>query len=224
MMQSLPPNKRLRYPLWSAKAIMLISGWVIAIIAALVFLLSPGSVFVELQITLLLISLCLFAFFTIGLYKGVRLEKPPKEQLPPPADLSALGELLSHGEIPPVIDLPHLPVDAPPLPHLHVDLPGVPDVGDDLIGCLVTLVLWVVVSIVLVFLFWLLAQFLVTVLPALALGLYWVFYRALRIVFAKSRMCKGRLLPSMGYGLVYTVLYTGWIFAVMWIGRYGIVR
>jgi hypothetical protein len=99
----------------------------------------------------------------------------------------------------------------------HIDLPGLPDSGDDLVGCLVTIVLWIGLLILLVVLLWVLAQ-VIAALPVLAMALYWIFYRALRVVFAKSRSCKGQLRRSMGYGLLYTAAYVGWIFVLLWMG------
>ena len=49
-----------RYPIWSVKAVLLISIPVLAIITVLVFVLSDRSVIVESQISMLVISLTLF--------------------------------------------------------------------------------------------------------------------------------------------------------------------
>jgi hypothetical protein len=46
-----------------------------------------------------------------------------------------------------------------------------------------------------------------------------VFYLALRQVFARSRVCRGNLGKSVGYALLYTALYTGWLFALVWIAH-----
>jgi hypothetical protein len=216
-----------RYPVWSSKVVVLISIPVIVTITLLVFALSNRSVFVESQITLAIISLCLFACLTIGLYQGVRLERPGKDELERsvqqfeaergkanPRWFDFLNFLFAIGPPDPLhVQLPH--VDLP-----HLDLAGGSDSGgDDLVGCLVTLVVWIGVMLLIVLLVWLLAQA-IAALPVIVVMLYWVFYRALRVVFARSRSCRGRLLRSMGYGLLYTVLYTGWIFALLWVGRF----
>jgi hypothetical protein len=214
------PARGHRYPIWNTRVVVLITLPVIVTITVLVFVLSDRSVFVESQITLAIISLCLFLFLTTGLYRGVRLERPGKDEL----DRSIMqfesraqgsrstssdffGLLFSFG--PP--DLSHVKLP-------HIDLKGVPDAGDHLVGCLVTLVLWTVVLALLAILLWMLAQF-IAALPVFAVVLYWVFYRALRVVFARSKACRGKLLRSMEYGLLYTLLYTGWIFALLWIAR-----
>ncbi len=218
------PAREPRYPVWSTRIVLLLSLSVIVTITVLVFVLSDRSVFVESQITLTIISLCLFAFLTTGLYRGVRLERPAKDELDRsiqqfdsrdqaagPRWSDFFGFLLSFS--PP--DLSHVSLP-------HIDLAGVSDAGDDLVGCLLTLVLWIGVLILLTILLWVLAQ-VIAALPVFAVVLYWVFYRALRVVFAKSRACRGRLLRSIEYGLLYTLLYTGWIFALLWIGRYLII-
>ena len=206
-------NQGSRYAIWSVKAIAFISAPVVAIIAVLVFFFSRSSVYVELQTTLLIIALCLFVFLTIGLYRGVRLERPHKEQptwTPLTTASSTSPDLSAVGDVMRIIDIPEV----------KIDLPDVSDAGDDLVGCLVGLVLWVVMSIALVILLPILVQVVWATLFALVLALYWVFYRALRVVFARSRACKGKLLLSTGYGLLYTALYTGWIFVLIWISRY----
>jgi hypothetical protein len=44
--------------------------------------------------------------------------------------------------------------------------------------------------------------------------LYWVFFRALKLVFNKSNETKGEIGLSMLYSLGYTILFTGWIFGI----------
>lgn len=197
-----------RYLVWSTKTIVLISLPMVALTAVLVFWLSKSSAWIEWQLTLLILSVCLFVFLTVGLYLGVRLKR-----LAPVTGRSAnLNDL----------GLP-LDVSGPAVAPMHVDLPGLPDVGDDLVGCLLSIVLWLVVTILVAVVFWLAMQILIVGLPALLLGIYWVYYRALRIVFGKSRVCKGKLLPSLGYGLLYTTLYMGWLFAATWLGWFVVV-
>lgn len=53
------------------------------------------------------------------------------------------------------------------------------------------------------------------VVPALCVAVFWVFNRALRQVFARSRQCGHRTGPSLGYAAFYTFLYTGWLFAIL---------
>ncbi len=215
-----------RYPIWSARTILYISIPVVATTIVLVFWISHSSPFVEFQITLLVIAIVLFAFLTLGLYRGARLERPhresptytplgrtgqPSEAKAKPSSGSGwsfVGDLLRG------VDLPHIDL------HLSNGSAG----GDDLVGCLMSIVAWIVIAIVAVVLLWVLAQVLWATLFVAIAVLYWVFYRALRVVFAWSRLCQGKLLRSMGYSLLYTVLYTGWIFGVIWISRLALGR
>ncbi len=210
-----------RYPIWSAKAVLLIALPVVVTIALLVFVLSDRSVFVETQITLLLISLCLFAFLTVGLYRGVRLQQPDKDDIAYAIQqFDSRNQGSNRGWLDLFVSLfLYFPPDLSHWQAPHINLPDLPDTGDDWVGALVAILMWVLVLAALVALMWVLAQF-IAILPVLAMGLCWVFYRALRIVFAKSRVCKGQWRRSAGYGLVYTVVYVGWIFALLWISGF----
>ncbi len=72
---------------------------------------------------------------------------------------------------------------------------------------------------------WLVASVVIVLLLGIALGgfslligaLGWIFYRALRLVFIKSRESKGNLAISAKYALMYTTLYTSWLFAIIWL-------
>ncbi|GAA4371648.1 hypothetical protein GCM10023186_00290 [Hymenobacter koreensis] len=50
--------------------------------------------------------------------------------------------------------------------------------------------------------------------------LYWIFFRALRLVFRHSAECKGQLGKSIRYGLIYTLLYNGWLYSIILLGHY----
>jgi len=218
------PVRGSRYPIWSARAIALVSLPVVIIIIVLVFWISHSPAFVELQITLQVIAAVLFAFLTLGLYRGVRLERPHRE----PLSFTPLGQSTGSPETKPsrgeALELVFRIMAEMRPPRIDLDMGDAPGGADDLLGCLASIVIWIVASIVLAFLLWLLAQVLWATLFVLIAALYWLFYRALRIVFARSRLCKGKLLLSMQYGLLYTVLYTGWIFGLLWLGRFALPR
>ncbi len=79
-----------------------------------------------------------------------------------------------------------------------------------------TIVLWIVVLALIGIPSMGLAQ-VIAALPVLALALYWVFY-GVRIVFSKSQSLQGKWQPSIGYGLLYTVLYNGLDVRHAWMG------
>ena len=208
--KSLSPKQIFDSPLWSVRAIVLISIPVALVTLLLVVFVSSSSFVREMEITLAIIAAGLFLFLAVGLYRGVRLEKPVVEDPEKPfgsADFDAAS----------VVGLATI---APP--DIKLDVPDLGSSGDDLVGCLVSIVLWIVIAIVLMVLFWVLVQVLAFALPWVLLALYWLFYRALHLVFDKAPQTRGKILPSLGYALLFTVLYTGWLFLLL--GALDIVR
>ncbi len=203
----MPAKPKTRSPLWSARALVWISIPVVILTTLLVFYFSARSFLAELAIALGIIAAGLFVFLTVGLYFGAQLERPTKKE-PEAFDLGTVD--------PGVVGLPMID-----LPKVDLDIPDIGDAGNDLVGCLVSLVVWIGISLLLALLFWLLVQLLALVLPWILLALYWMFYRALKLVFDKAPQTHGQILPSVGYALLYTALYTGWLFillgALQWI-------
>jgi len=182
-----------RYPVWSAKWVALLTLLVVALSAALVYGLGKRSLFVETELTLGVIATGLFLFLTTGLYRGVRMRR---EQL----DGSSWSVNTN------MADLAGLDW---PSPDLDLDPEGI-------VGAIVAVVLAVVVFIVLVVVAWVLLSFVWGLTLVLAMALFWLFNRALRQVFSHSRQCSGNLPASLGYAALYTTLYTGWLFALVW--------
>jgi len=172
---------------WTASSIALAGGLAAVVASVSVFLLGHKSFFVETEISMAIVAAGLFVFLTVGLYRGARV-----------------------------------PQESPDMrPGL---LPGMPDPdfinligGDDPISFVLSIVLSIVVTIVLVVLTWLVLSMLWGLLIVASLAVFYVFNRALRQVFARSRQCQGKLGPSLGYALLYTTLYTGWLFVLAWI-------
>ncbi len=186
------------------RAFALISIPVVLLTLALVVLVSRGSFIRELEITLALVALGLFIFLAVGLYQGVRLEPPIVEDPNKPFG-TALFDIES------AVGL----TTALPAPDFKLDIPDIGDTGDDIVGCLVSVVLWLVIAIVLAILFWVLVQALAFALPWILLALYWLFYRALKLAFDKTPVTRGKLVPSLGYAALFTALYTGWLFLLL---------
>jgi hypothetical protein len=187
---------------WSIKTITVVGLCVVALTATCVFLFGKRSIFRETELTLGLVSAGLFVFLAIGLYRGVRVKR---------RDL-------------PAVDVPNVSVGdmADALPDGLSSGLDLASGIDDLEGCagaIVALILAVVVGIFLVALLWFLLNAGIVVWVFLLAATSSVFYLALRQVFAKSRVCRGRLGPSLGYALLYTVLYTGWLFALVMIAE-----
>ncbi|HSD84991.1 MAG TPA: hypothetical protein VLG46_14080, partial [Anaerolineae bacterium] len=203
-----------RSPLLSARAFTLVSIPVFLAIALLVFWRSAGPFIVELQITLYIVAAVLLGFLTVALYKGVRVQRSP-------ADRPVWRSLRHRFKRPPisagdVADAAGTVIDvASSVDISDIDLPDLPDGGDDLVGCLFSIGLWVVVAVLIITLLPVVLEVVWAVLFLLIAVLYWIFYRALRVVFIQSRKCRGNWLRSVGYAGFYTVLYTGWLFVVV---------
>ncbi len=205
---------RFRSPLLSVRAFTLVSIPVFTAIALLVFWRSTSSFIVELQITLYIVAAVLLGFLTVALYKGVRVQRSP-------ADRPVWRSLRNRFKRPHIsaddaIDAAGVVADvASSIDISNLDLPDLSDSGDDLVGCLVSIVLWVAVAALIIVLLPIIVEVVWAVLFLLVAVLYWIFYRALRVVFIQSRKCRGNWLRSTGYAGFYTLLYTGWLFVVV---------
>ena len=97
-----------------------------------------------------------------------------------------------------------------------IDMPSI-DVGDGIGGLILSIVLWIAMSILFVVLLIVLeAVFWFSLFIILAM-LYWIFFRALKFVFNKSKDTKGDIGISAVYSLTYTLLYVGWIFGIVYL-------
>lgn len=152
------------------------------------------SLTTNLYISLGIIAAALFLFMTYSLYKGVGLiDNYPKFK-----DIEGIDFVASSG---PGTDIPVL------------------DVGEGIGGLLVSILLWIVMSILFVILLALLeAIFWISLFIILGM-LYWIFFRALKFVFSKGENTKGDIAGSAIYGFVYTLLYTGWVFAIVYLSE-----
>jgi hypothetical protein len=187
--------KKIRYPLLSARILTLLSVITIIVVSIIFIIFGHKSFLVELEWSVGIISLCLFLFLSIGLYKGVRIKNEPivKGKWKPLKGSDAM-DLLSC-----VPDLP-LPWEI-----------GAEGCG----GIILAIVAWLIFTVVALILLYLLANVLWGLIFIFAVVVYWIFYRALRQVFIKSRICKGKAGLSIGYALLYTTLYTGWIYSAL---------
>jgi hypothetical protein len=152
---------------------------------------------VETDSVLAIVSSSLAIFLAVGLYRGARVRKDDL----PSAEFRG-------------IDFPDF-TDA--VDGSWLDVPSFDVVGDHegCLGMILSIVLSVVVLIVLAGVLWFLANVGVAVVLVLFLAVAWVFARALRQVFRHSRTCRGRVAPSLGYAVLYSLLYTGWLFGLV---------
>ena len=191
----LRPRRLPRYPIWRVRSIVLAAVLAVGIISALVFLLGHRSAIVEAEITLGIVAAALMLFLTVGLYRGVRVQRETMEFYWP--DQRSILDGLDGSSLP---ELPDLGIDA----------------DDGCLGVIIGILGAVGLGILLLILTWLLINLIWAVWLVLMIALFWVFNRALRIVFARARTCRGNLPNSLRYAALYTLLYTSWLFGLLW--------
>lgn len=178
------------------KSVFIVSLLVVGLTISIVYLTGINhnrTVTSNFYLSLLIIETALFLFMTYGLYKGVGL----KDNFPKVTGFKP-GKILSSGTVP--------------------DLPGI-DVGDGIGGVIVSIVLWVGITILVFILLIVLETVLWFSFFILLAMLYWVFFRALKFVFSKSKDTKGKIGVSALYSLAYSALYLGWIFGIVYLAE-----
>lgn len=144
-----------------------------------------------------ILSIAFFLFLTVGLYKGVKLKD----------DIGKLIDNLKVSEI----------------PSLSGSTSDLIDVGEGIEGIILSIVLWVITTILIGIFLWLFSAILWTGIVVFVAMLYWIFFRALRLVFKNSNKCKGNLATSITYGLGYTTLYNFWIYGII-LGAHYLIK
>ena len=76
---------------------------------------------------------------------------------------------------------------------------------------------WLFASIVVIILFVLFSTIIWALFLILLFIFSWLVFRAIRLVLIKGMLCKGDLKKSFQLAAQYTLLYSGWLFAVIWI-------
>jgi len=146
------------------------------------------SITSNLYLSLSIIGICLFVFMTYGLYKGMGVaDDPPEEH-----DFN-LVDLLSLEELP---DVPIVEFD------------------DGIGGTILSIFFWLAVTVFIISVLITFVSIFWSSLLIILTMLYWVFFRALKLVFSKSNKTKENLIKSLLYSLGYTILFTGWIFGI----------
>jgi len=191
-------------PKWSLKTSFVAAIVLFIAVTILVFALVEKSVWARLElITSILAGLC-FIYLWAVLYAGVRFDKkeryefrwvgwkPVEWAAQTPADTG--GIFTGAG------------AEAGPLGCLA--------------GFLLDIVVSLLITILLAFLFWLGANILMTAVIAIFIPLFFLFRRSLRIVAARGRRCRGDLRKSFAYALVYTALNAVWFYAILFAAHY----
>lgn len=197
-------NKPFKILFISSKSVFRISLLVVLLTIAGVFLLGLGrhSTFFENSIlSTTILSVAFFVFTTANLYRGAKLKEDVGAMQ---ADQAPFGVAL----------------DLTIQPHHHTHSSPAPDVGDGLAGIVLGILLWIVWGFVVAVALWLFANVFMVIIAAFAAMLYWIFFRAMRLVFKMSPRTKGSIWASVQYGLMYTFLYNFWIYGIFVLVQY----
>ena len=192
-------KRKRTYKLVETKDLFIVSLIVIVLTILAVYLWGLGqhhTFFENSVISTTVISIAFFVFITTGLYNGVKLK-------------DNVGRITDKFKRVDAVDIPS-------------DLPSVEpiDIGEGIAGIIVGILLWIVVAILLAVSLWIFSNVLVLVVMTFVAMLYWIFFRALRLVFKNSNKSKGDLMESVKWGLSYTLLYNFWIYGIFILTTY----
>ena len=143
-----------------------------------------------------ILSIAFFSFITIGLFKGVKLK-------------DNLGKVVDKFKTIDTSDFSSNLASSAPI-----------EVGEGMAGIIFSILLWIVMAIVLAIALWIFSNVLVVAILTFIAMLYWLFFRALRLVFKNSNKSKGDLIESMKWGFTYTILYNFWIYGIFIVTTY----
>lgn len=177
------------------KSVFIVSLLVIAVTVLTVYLTGINynrALTVNLYTSLAVIGTALFLFITYGLYKVMDVV----DDFPNFRGFKA-GDFYSG----------HVPLDA--------DIPST-DVGDGWEGIVVSILMWIAMTVLLFVLLIILEVVFWVSLFVILMMLYWLFFRALKLVFSKSKDTQGDIWISALYAFGYTGLYIGWIFGIVY--------
>ena len=135
------------------------------------------------------ISIVMIVFITTGLYNGWKLK-------------DSVGKLYSKHKL-------------EKTPDIGLDNLSSIDGGDDFGEIIVSILLWIVMAIIATIVFYFVIGIIWLSILVVGSMLYWVVFRAFRLVFKKSAWCKGYMTRSLAIAFLYTLLYNCWIYAII---------
>lgn len=177
------------------KSVFIVSLVVIGITILTVYLTGINynrSLTSNFYLSLGIIATALFFFMTYGLYTGIGLiDNFPKFRN------FKTGDFIANSGTGPTVEIPA--------------------VGDGIGGLILSILLWIAMSILFVILLIVLEAILWISLFIILAMLYWLFFRALKFVFNKAKETKGDIGIAAVYSLAYTILYVSWMFGIVYL-------
>ncbi|MBK7681875.1 MAG: hypothetical protein IPJ26_05060 [Bacteroidetes bacterium] len=179
----------------TSKTIFTVTLVVIALTVLSIWLFGLGqhrTIFENSLLSTSILYITFFLFLTIGLYKGIKLKD----------NIGKITDRIKIDKIPDLSSGIELPLD-------------IPGVGEGIAGIIIGILAWLLFSILLLLFVWVFGAVFWTMILIFAAMLYWIFFRAIRLVFKNSNKCKDNLTTSIVYGFGYSTLYIFWIYGII---------
>jgi hypothetical protein len=205
--------ERRRYRLVGTRSIVIVTLIVVVLTILGVYFWGLGhhrSFFENSMTSTTVLAVAFFSFTTIGLYRGVKI----RDDIGKMTDLYQSKFLRGDYFLSTNTKTQNSKTTTSSSFYEGLSLVDATPDGDDILGIIVAIIVWLVVAVVLAFAVAFIGDILIVSVLAFIGMLYWIFFRALRLVFKNSNRSKGDLLESMKWGLLYTFLYSGWIYGI----------
>lgn len=164
---------------------------------------SSRSIVENATISVTVLSASFFVFLTSSLYYGIKL----KDDM---GDLTKKIKWLNNNTPEVVADIPDLSSKSEGgsmLPDLDLA-----DGADELAAAVFA---WIAIAFAFIALLFLFENVILAFILLMAAMLYWIFFRAVRLVLKNSLRCRGNFPKAALYGFGYTLLYSSWIYAIL---------
>ncbi|MDP9955614.1 hypothetical protein J2X97_001251 [Epilithonimonas hungarica] len=145
-----------------------------------------------------ILAIAFFLFVSISLYKGVGL----RDNLGKIFTKENFNKRMkSTSDFTPDIDFPLMDAEG---------------IG----GIILSILAWIAFTVLALFVLYFVGVFFWSVLLLLLAILYWIYFRALKLIFKNSKHCKDNLFKSLGFGIFYSGLYVSWIYGIIFLLKY----
>ena len=179
----------------TTRTLFTVSIFVIILTVLAIWLFGLGqhrTIFINSILSTTILSTAFFLFLSVGLYKGIKLKD----------DIGKITDKIK--------------VDDIPILSNGLDFPSeIPGIEEGILGAIFGIILWIIISVFILFFLWVFGAIVSAMVLVFIAMLYWIFFRALRLVFKNSNKCKGDLKTSILYGIGYTTLYNFWIYSMI---------
>lgn len=160
---------------------------------------SHHTLFQNSIVSITILAISFFLFVSISLYNGVKLK-------------DNLGSIFSKEKF------KEINKSSSEITPTNLDIP---DAGSDGVGGIIFgIIAWIFFTIVLLIVLYVVGVFFWSILFLLLAMLYWIYFRALRLIFKNSGRCKGNIIKSFGLGFLYSALYVSWIYGIIYLIKY----